>query len=169
MPYCPICKGEFVEGITHCKNCDADLIAEKPQSDICSSPIEMNRYLMGKEVVVIHMGYIDTCREGQDLLAGYNIPTTIQAAEGGCNCHGQQPCVLACEPKELERVQKIFNDRFQKSVEKEGIACCCHSPSANEEIKLDGDAPITCPGCGTSFTPADARAECPECGLVLGV
>ena len=119
----------------------------------------------GKEVIIIHMGYIASCREGQDLLASYNIPTTIQAVEGGCNCHGQQPCALACEFSQLERVKQIFEERWHKKLECEGL-CDCHG---GDEICLDSGEPITCPGCGTSFVPADASAECPECGLCLGV
>lgn len=30
MPYCPICRGEYREGYTHCTKCDADLVEQLP-------------------------------------------------------------------------------------------------------------------------------------------
>jgi len=30
MPYCPVCRYEYVEGITKCPDCDVDLVAELP-------------------------------------------------------------------------------------------------------------------------------------------
>ncbi len=164
MAFCPKCGGEFVEGVTHCRNCDVDLVEEKPQSNVCASPVEMNRYLIGKEVVIIHVGYIASCREGQDLLAKYNIPTTIQAVDGGCNCHGQQQCALACEATRVAEVQKIYKDRWNDKLQGEGL---CDN-LGDQDVRLNGQ-PITCPGCGTTFTPVDIHAECPEGGLCLGL
>lgn len=34
MPWCPICKNEYVEGRTHCPDCDADLVDELPEETI---------------------------------------------------------------------------------------------------------------------------------------
>lgn len=31
MPWCPICKNEYIEGKTHCPDCDADLVDELTQ------------------------------------------------------------------------------------------------------------------------------------------
>lgn len=31
MAWCPVCKNEYREGITHCKDCDADLVDELPE------------------------------------------------------------------------------------------------------------------------------------------
>ncbi|MCD8196315.1 MAG: hypothetical protein LUE24_04000 [Lachnospiraceae bacterium] len=31
MPWCPVCKSEYVEGKTHCPDCDVDLVDELPQ------------------------------------------------------------------------------------------------------------------------------------------
>lgn len=31
MPWCPVCKNEYVEGKTHCPDCDADLVDELPE------------------------------------------------------------------------------------------------------------------------------------------
>lgn len=31
MPWCPICKNEYVEGKTHCPDCDVDLVDELPE------------------------------------------------------------------------------------------------------------------------------------------
>ena len=34
MPWCPICKNEYVEGRTHCPDCDADLVDLLPEETI---------------------------------------------------------------------------------------------------------------------------------------
>lgn len=31
MPWCPVCKNEYVEGKTHCPDCDVDLVDELPE------------------------------------------------------------------------------------------------------------------------------------------
>lgn len=36
-------------------------------------------------------------------------------------------------------------------------------------VDLDAGGEIECPACGTRFTPSTAQAECPDCGLTLGV
>jgi DNA-directed RNA polymerase subunit RPC12/RpoP len=38
-----------------------------------------------------------------------------------------------------------------------------------EVLALDGEAEIACPACGHRFKPAGREAECPDCGLGLGV
>jgi hypothetical protein len=37
------------------------------------------------------------------------------------------------------------------------------------EVDLDAGGEIDCPACGHRFTASVAQAECPECGLSLGV
>jgi hypothetical protein len=36
-------------------------------------------------------------------------------------------------------------------------------------VDLDAGGEIECPACGHCFTPSTAQAECPDCGLTLGV
>jgi hypothetical protein len=36
-------------------------------------------------------------------------------------------------------------------------------------IDLDAGGEIECPACGHVFVPSSAQAECPDCGLALGV
>lgn len=31
MPWCPVCKNEYIEGKTHCPDCDVDLVEELPE------------------------------------------------------------------------------------------------------------------------------------------
>jgi len=31
MPWCPVCKNEYIEGKTHCPDCDVDLVDELPE------------------------------------------------------------------------------------------------------------------------------------------
>ena len=45
MPWCPICKNEYVEGRTHCPDCDIDLVEELPMEVI----EESNSYVPDEE------------------------------------------------------------------------------------------------------------------------
>ncbi len=36
-------------------------------------------------------------------------------------------------------------------------------------VDLDAGGEIECPACGHRFVPSTAQAECPDCGLTLGV
>ncbi len=36
-------------------------------------------------------------------------------------------------------------------------------------IDLDAGGEVECPACGHRFTPSTAQAECPDCGLTLGI
>ncbi len=38
MPWCPVCKNEYIEGKTHCPNCDADLVEELPTESAAEDP-----------------------------------------------------------------------------------------------------------------------------------
>lgn len=33
MPWCPVCKNEYVEGKTHCPDCDVDLVKELSEEE----------------------------------------------------------------------------------------------------------------------------------------
>lgn len=36
-------------------------------------------------------------------------------------------------------------------------------------VDLDAGGEVTCPACGHAFRPSSPAAECPDCGLALGV
>lgn len=40
MPWCPICKNEYVEGKTHCPDCDVDLVEELTETEIAGEEEE---------------------------------------------------------------------------------------------------------------------------------
>ena len=55
MPWCPICKNEYVEGRTHCPDCDIDLVEELPMEVI----EESNSYVPDEE----ELQELETARE----------------------------------------------------------------------------------------------------------
>ncbi len=61
MPWCPVCKNEYVEGKTHCPDCDADLVdelPEEPQEESCPLPDpdpEELRELAGRQAAAARM------------------------------------------------------------------------------------------------------------------
>lgn len=59
MPWCPVCKNEYIEGKTHCPDCDADLVdelPEKPEEDSLPDPDpEELRELADRQAAASHM------------------------------------------------------------------------------------------------------------------
>jgi rubrerythrin len=66
---------------------------------------------------------------------------------------------------DLERAKQVLGERWRAALETEGIG----APEAGEAV-LDAGAETVCPACGHKFVAKDSTtAECPECGLFLGV
>ena len=54
MPWCPVCKNEYVEGKTHCPDCDVDLVEELTEDE----PLPANEIYMTTEEEQIEMAEI---------------------------------------------------------------------------------------------------------------
>lgn len=168
MPYCPECRAEYRDGIASCAHCEVPLIATLPEVGVCASTATMAAYLRERELVAILAGGIDDVMEVQEMLRVRSVPTMVVQPEelAGPGMHAVYQ--LALLEDDLERARTIYADHWHDGLQLEGLGHDGIGPD-DEAIDLEAGGPIVCPACNETFTPVDAQAECPGCGLTLGV
>lgn len=66
MPWCPVCKNEYVEGKTHCPDCDVDLVDElpdEPEEEVTPVPTEEElKELAERRAATAHMSTYTSAR-----------------------------------------------------------------------------------------------------------
>lgn len=71
MPWCPVCKNEYVEGKTHCPDCDVDLVDELPEEEpeeaAPSQPLSQEELqeLAARRAATAHMNTYSSARTRQ--------------------------------------------------------------------------------------------------------
>jgi hypothetical protein len=68
---------------------------------------------------------------------------------------------------QLEDARKLLERDWATMVE--GDEALEAMQRGQQGVTLDGGGEIACPACGHRFTPSGPEAECPDCGLALGV
>jgi putative signal transducing protein len=105
MPFCPNCRAEYKQGITHCPDCDADLVETLPEEtqDIEGTAlVELASFPMVSEAEMI-----------QELLEGNDIRTVLRGEVDPIGAtSGAAPTTLLVEEKELERAREIYEAFF---------------------------------------------------------
>jgi len=164
--YCPECRSEFREGVTHCQNCQVDLIAEAPDQDPFSSPERMAQMLADKDLQAVIVGPYTSMRETQKLLSEVQIASIIAPEEGQELQPGlHERLYLMIASDDLDRVRTFFDQRWEAGMQTEGLMLKKPGSTADAEEDTGSDA-APCPACSTPV-PAVAE-ECPECGLFVG-
>ena len=167
MPYCPECQAEYRTGVKTCAHCEVELVAELQQAGSCTSQATMAECLDGKPVLAVLAGVLDRVIDAQEVLRLRGLPSIIVQPDelSGPGMHAVYQ--LAILEHDLEQARTIFKEQWRDGLQVEGIAGL--ADEAEEVIDLEAGGPITCPACGETFTPADQQAECPGCGIMLGV
>lgn len=71
MPWCPVCKNEYVEGKTHCPDCDVDLVDELPEEEpeemFASQPMSKEdlEKIAARRAATAHMNTYTSARSRQ--------------------------------------------------------------------------------------------------------
>ncbi|PKM72628.1 MAG: hypothetical protein CVU91_09620 [Firmicutes bacterium HGW-Firmicutes-16] len=76
--FCPKCKSEYIEGYTHCKKCDVDLVDELPE--------EPDEYEDAPSIDPVKIRYAPNAIDAEmamDLLRQNNIPCFSKHSESG--------------------------------------------------------------------------------------
>lgn len=155
--FCPECRSEFREEITFCQSCEVDLVGALETEDLFTSIQTMEGTLAEAELVPVVMGNPAELRRLQEGLYRERLPSVLANAGEGAYTPGTAAALyLMAQEEDLQKIGEYIKRANQESLHREGVV---------EEVSL---GQITaCPACG-SEAPGEA-AECPECGLMLGV
>ncbi len=115
MPFCPSCLAEYKPGITHCPDCDVDLVEKLPeqtQETEGTKLVELASFPMVSEAEMI-----------QELLEGNDIRTVLRGEVDPIGAKsGAEPITLLVEEKELERAHELYEAFFAgEEVEDENL------------------------------------------------
>ncbi|MBI5498368.1 MAG: hypothetical protein HY904_25425 [Deltaproteobacteria bacterium] len=166
MPYCPSCYSEYRRGYSDCASCKVPLV-EKLEDALEMGEAEQATYFQDKSVVMVTQGGIATVLEVRDILETGGCPCRIRPVEGSDDMPPvAQLFRLDIVDTDLDKARAILGNRWKESLAKEGVTAAA---TEKEAVLADGSE-TECPACSTRFTPKDTKsAECPECGLFLGV
>jgi hypothetical protein len=170
MPYCPICRGEYRQGFTVCAVCDAHLVASLDQAAPVMDDRSMAEYLAGEELVLLTSMTIDKLKPLKNLLCRNGIANMIARQDESC---GSGNCItggcatnldLVIAAKDIERAADILRAEFKQlaaTVDELG-----DPDRLDRAIELDAES-FPCPACEGEIK--GGSAECPHCGLYVGV
>jgi hypothetical protein len=114
-------------------------------------------------VELVTQGHVAAVKEVQEILESAGVPARILPVDEEAPMH--QMFRLEIVRADLERARQVLGARWLATLEAEGVA----APEGGAAV-LDAGAETTCPACSAKFKPhSAATAECPDCGLFLGV
>lgn len=155
--FCPECRSEFRAEIVFCQSCEVDLVAALESEDLFTSIQKMEATLAEVALVPVVMGNPPELRRLQEGLYRERLPSVLANAGEGAYTPGTAAQLYLMAPEEdLPKIADYITRTNQESLHREGVV---------EEVSLGQIS--SCPACG-SDAPTEA-AECPECGLMLGV
>lgn len=165
MPFCPQCRSEYREGFETCASCNTLLVAElEPETLLGVEAIE-DAVADGTAVAIARGGF-DAARQMRDLLGQSRVAAVIVGDPGSCDARGVCSSYdVLVTPEGVEPARNALAARFQDMLMAEGLG----SGVEGEAIDLTNGDEINCPACGTPYRPAESGAECPDCGLNLGI
>jgi len=78
MPFCPVCKAEFVEGVAHCPDCDVDLVPALPKDSAEKETPDIEFVVVKERIDPVEAVVIKDALEKSDIpvvLAGDELST----------------------------------------------------------------------------------------------
>jgi rubrerythrin len=109
-----------------------------------------------------------TIRDGMTCLEEAGLGPEMEQVPAATPTEARRPrWNLYVPAAEVEEARRCLRRDWADMVE--GAEAALAMQRGEEALALDGGAEIACPACGHRFTPVGADAECPDCGLGLGV
>jgi hypothetical protein len=110
-------------------------------------------------------------RELQVLLEAQGIAAELEQLPAGPQAEGQPkaqaPWNLYAPEADLDAARAFLKKDWASLLQDPEAEAA--AARGDEPVDLDAGGEITCPACGHRFTITAALADCPECGLSLGV
>jgi ribosomal protein L40E len=144
MPFCPICKTEYVAGVSVCSDCDVPLVDKLPPADPAEPDVEFVVLTEGQTEVVTDVLQAELEAAG---IQNYVSGDTLQTMK----VYPAWNAKVWVAKDQLELAKEILNEVLT-------------GPPLEDDADLEGK--VFCDACGAEVPP-DATV-CPECGEPLG-
>jgi hypothetical protein len=109
-----------------------------------------------------------TVRDGMTRLEEAGLSPEMEQVPAATPTEARQPrWNLYIPAAELDEARRCLRQDWAGTLE--GTEAVEAMERGDVVLALDGSAEIACPACGHRFIPIRASAECPDCGLELGV
>jgi hypothetical protein len=170
MPYCPVCRGEFRQGFSHCGVCEVALVESLDQARPRMDEASMVAYLAEQDLVMLASSPLDRLKPLKNLLCQNGIANMIVRPDSSCgsgNCitGGCSPSLeLVIAAQDIERAMTLLHAEFKELVA--SVEAVDDPDSVGRAVELDAEQ-FACPACDEMVT--GGSEECPHCGLYVGV
>ena len=138
----------------------------------CATPLDGSDCVTcaaeGEGLVLLARSAYAQIREMQTLLEESDVAAEIEKVPPGSKEEVAQPRWNLYAPKE-QAEQAVAFLRKDWAALLDDPAAAAAAARGDEAVDLDAGGEIACPACGHRFTITAALADCPECGLSLGV
>jgi hypothetical protein len=144
-----------------------------PTCPTCSSPLDdagacVTCAAAAEGLVRLARNAYDQIRELQVLLEGQGVGAEIERVPPGTPQERHHPTWNLYVPREQVEQARAFLDKDWAELLLDDAASAA-AARGQQGIDFDQGGDVTCPACGHRFAATAAEADCPECGLSLGV
>jgi len=153
MKICPDCRYDYQPHVENCANCGAALLTREEYARRQEERRQCEEKAL-EDPVAVREGDIRWIGELHGVLIDSGIPSRVltdPGCAGGCRGHASR---LAVSRQDAERAHRRIEDYFAELHPEVRVS---------QELMSEGK----CPACG--YAVEGAAAECPDCGLTLGV
>jgi hypothetical protein len=118
MPFCPACLSEYREGITHCDECDRDLVAQITPENVVHDVSE------AKMVELRSFTNFSEAEMVQEVLEHNNIRSLVQGLEatGGLFPTPATAANLLVDERDLAKARELVDAYFEAEIVDEPVA-----------------------------------------------
>jgi hypothetical protein len=134
---CPKCKCEYIDGVTHCAECDVDLVESLAEARDGSSVLLADADLHG----VWGGRDVQTCAAICTRLKAAGIPFRVTERSREFLTATEQYLEIGVPPEELDRAKEIAGGEYSDYAEDEDAASALELPAEDDEAE-DNEAEV---------------------------
>lgn len=169
MPYCPECRCEYRPEIKVCSSCQTDLVENLEMARPIMDDDHIIAYLQEHEIMPVAESTVDRLKPLRDVFLANGLPCLMirEECSSSCSsgCKGGPKLQLVVAAKDSELAHTLMTKEFLKLVTTE-------TDDSGEAERLGRVVDVMgagnlCPACDAPLP--QGAAECPDCGLYVGV